>query len=113
MADEVGGVRDHLANERTQLAWLRTGANVMVVGLAVARFADEGSITIASLVAGGLLIMAGAVAVAYGTWRYRRVAEELRGGTAASAASSKGPSVAAGVLVAAMIVATAILLLSA
>ncbi|WP_139307046.1 DUF202 domain-containing protein, partial [Modestobacter sp. DSM 44400] len=38
MADEAGGgnpgrARDHLANERTYLAWLRTGANVMVVGL--------------------------------------------------------------------------------
>ena len=38
-------MRDHLANERTQLAWLRTGANVMVVGLAVARFGGDGDIT--------------------------------------------------------------------
>jgi putative membrane protein len=36
---ESSAVRDHLANERTQLAWLRTSANVVVVGLAVARFA--------------------------------------------------------------------------
>lgn len=113
MAEEVGGVRDHLANERTQLAWLRTGANVMVVGLAVARFADQGSITIASLIAGGMLIVGGAVAVAYGTLRYRRVAEELRHGTAASASSSIGPSIAAAVLVAGMVAATLILLLAA
>ncbi|MCW2806389.1 MAG: hypothetical protein JWQ93_344 [Marmoricola sp.] len=113
MAEEVGGVRDHLANERTQLAWLRTGANVMVVGLAVARFADQGSVTIASLLAGGLLIGAGAVAVGYGTLRYRRLAQELRRGTAISASSSNGPSIAAAVLVVAMVAATAILLLAA
>ena len=112
MAEEVGGVRDHLANERTQLAWLRTGANVMVVGLAVARFADQGSVTIASLLAGGLLIGAGAIAVGYGTLRYRRLAQELRRGTAFSA-SSNGPSIAAAVLVVAMVTATAILLLAA
>ena len=29
--------RDHLANERTFLAWLRTAATVMVLGLGVAR----------------------------------------------------------------------------
>jgi len=102
-----------LANERTQLAWLRTGANVMVVGLAVARFADQGSITVASLIAGGLLIVTGAVAVGYGTFRYRRVAGELRTGTATSAASSVGPSIAALVLVAATIAAASILLTTA
>lgn len=113
MSDEVGGVRDHLANERTQLAWMRTGANVMVVGLAVARFADDGEMTGASLAAGGLLIVAGAVAIAYGTVRYRRVAEELQRGTASSAAASGGPAIAGIVLIVATVVATAILLLAA
>jgi uncharacterized membrane protein YidH (DUF202 family) len=113
VSDEVGGVRDHLANERTQLAWMRTGANVMVVGLAVARFADDGAITTSSLVAGGLLLLAGAFAIAYGTLRYRRVAGELRLGTAASASASSGPTAAAGVLVLAMVVATLVLLLAA
>ena len=56
---ESSTLRDHLANERTQLAWLRTSANVIVVGLAVARFADGGEVTAASLVAGGLLILTG------------------------------------------------------
>ncbi len=112
-SDDVGGVRDHLANERTQLAWMRTGANVMVVGLAVARFADAGDITVASLVAGSLLIVAGALAVGYGTLRYRRLAAELQQGTSASAVSSVGPTVAAGVLIAVTVAATVILLLAA
>jgi uncharacterized membrane protein YidH (DUF202 family) len=113
VAEEVGGVRDHLANERTQLAWMRTGANVMVVGLAVARFADNGDLTVASLLAGGLLLLAGAVAVGYGTFRYRRVAAELRLGTAASATSSTGPTLAAAVMVTATLVAAVILLIAA
>lgn len=35
---DPGQRRAHLANERTHLAWLRTSANVMVLGLAVATF---------------------------------------------------------------------------
>ena len=73
-------MRDHLANERTQLAWLRTSANVVVVGLAVARFADGGEVTAASLVAGGVLILVGAVGVGYGTLRYRRADAAIRRG---------------------------------
>ncbi len=111
MAEDVGGPRDHLANERTQLAWLRTGANVMVVGLAVARFGDAGEVSTASLLAGGLLVVVGALGVVYGTQRYRRVARELREGTAAAAADSNGPAVAAIVLMLAVVVALVLLLL--
>ena len=34
--------RDHLANERTFLAWMRTGLAVVVFGFAIGRFAIEG-----------------------------------------------------------------------
>src|SRR3954464_3133806 len=95
---ESSGIRDHLANERTQLAWLRTSANVVVVGLAVARFADGGEVTTASLVAGGVLIATGAGGVCYGTLRYRRAAEAIRRGDVAAISGSLGPSLAAAVL---------------
>ncbi len=45
--------RDHLTNERTYLAWLRTAATVMVLGLAVAKFVEEGNAR--TEVAGGIL----------------------------------------------------------
>jgi putative membrane protein len=106
-------VRDHLANERTQLAWLRTGANVIVVGLAVARFADGGEVTVASLVAGGILILTGAVGVLYGTFRYRRVSAAIQGGDIEAISSSLGPSVAAAVLLVAVLVSAVVLLASA
>ena len=106
-------VRDHLANERTQLAWLRTGANVVVVGLAVARFADGGEVTAASLVAGGILLVTGAVGILYGTLRYRRVAAAIRGGDIETITSSLGPSVAALVLLVAVVISAVVLLASA
>jgi uncharacterized membrane protein YidH (DUF202 family) len=107
---ESSAVRDHLANERTQLAWLRTSANVVVVGLAVARFADGGDVTAASLVAGGLLILTGAVGVVYGTLRYRRAGAAIRAGEIGEISSSLGPSVAAGVLLVAVLVSALVLL---
>lgn len=112
MADD-GGVRDHLANERTQLAWLRTSANVIVVGLAVARFADGGDMSTASLVAGTVLIVTGAVGVLYGTARYRRAAAAIRAGDTEGISSSRGPSVAALVLLGAVLVSTLVLLVGA
>jgi uncharacterized membrane protein YidH (DUF202 family) len=108
--NESTSVRDHLANERTQLAWLRTGANVVVVGLAVARFGDGGEVTAASLVAGGILILTGAVGVVYGTARYRQVADALRRGDSEGISGSLGPSLAAVVLLAAVLVSAVVLL---
>ncbi len=40
VADADSRARTHLANERTFLAWLRTGLNLIVLGLAVAQFLD-------------------------------------------------------------------------
>jgi len=40
VADSDSRARTHLANERTFLAWLRTGLNLIVLGLAVAQFFD-------------------------------------------------------------------------
>ena len=113
MSDGVDRVRDHLANERTQLAWLRTSANVVVVGLAVARFADGGEMTAASLVAGGVLILVGAVGVVYGTSRYRRVSSAIVRGDSEGISAANGPTIAAAVLLVAVLVSTLVLLLSA
>ena len=110
---ESSTVRDHLANERTQLAWLRTSANVIVVGLAVARFADNGEVTAASLVAGGVLILTGAVGVIYGTLRYRRASAAIQRGDVDGISSSFGPSVAAVVLLVAVLISAVVLLAGA
>jgi putative membrane protein len=80
--------RDHLANERTFLAWVRTGAAIVVFGFAIGRFsiamrqltAFEGHpirtaglsvwMGAASIVAGVLLVVAGLV-------RYRKTRAQL------------------------------------
>ncbi|MEV0947262.1 DUF202 domain-containing protein [Rhodococcus sp. NPDC049939] len=82
----VGSVaRDHLANERTYLAWLRTGMSVAAVGVAVAKFApDRGGHAVAS---GLILVVAGLLVSAYGTFRYRSVGRQIDAGVFAPAVS--------------------------
>ncbi len=75
-------VRDHLANERTYLAWLRTGISVAALGVAVAKFAPQrGTHAIAS---GGILIFAGLLLSVCGTLRYKAIGRQLDAGVFAS-----------------------------
>ena len=84
--------RDHLANERTFLAWVRTGAAIVVFGFAIGRF----SIAIRQLTAlqghgvrtagisvwmGSGTIVAGLLLVVAGLLRYRKTRERLDAGT--------------------------------
>lgn len=83
---------DHLANERTFLAWVRTGAAIVVFGFAIGRFA----IAMRQLTAlqghpvrtagmsvwmGSFTIVAGVVLVVAGLVRYRRTRAQLDAGT--------------------------------
>ncbi len=84
--------RDHLANERTFLAWVRTGAAIVVFGFAIGRF----SIAIRQLTAlqghgvrsagvsvwmGSGTIAAGLLLVVAGLIRYRKTRARLEAGT--------------------------------
>ncbi len=61
--------RDHLANERTFLAWIRTALALIGGGVLLAKLVDtDGSL---AEVVGLLLIVAGIVAAAYSLSRYR------------------------------------------
>jgi putative membrane protein len=84
--------RDHLANERTFLAWVRTGAAIVVFGFAIGRFAIAirqltelqghpvrtagGSVWLGSFTIG-----AGVLLVAAGLARYRKTRAQLDTGT--------------------------------
>ncbi|MEQ8839798.1 MAG: DUF202 domain-containing protein [Miltoncostaeaceae bacterium] len=107
--DPTSRVRDHLANERTFLAWLRTGATVMVLGLAVAQLLEPGDRS--ATVAGMLLVGAGAVAVVHGGLRFRRVHRGLESGRFAGPEAVRGPLVAAVLLMVAVGAALILLLL--
>jgi putative membrane protein len=80
--------RDHLANERTFLAWVRTGAAIVVFGFAIGRF----SIALRQLTAlqghpvqrtgisvwmGATSIILGVLLVVAGLFRYRKTRERL------------------------------------
>jgi putative membrane protein len=84
--------RDHLANERTFLAWVRTGAAVVVFGFAIGRF----SIAMRQLTAvqghplrtaglsvwmGAGTIVAGVALVLAGLARYRKTRRQLDAGS--------------------------------
>jgi inner membrane protein YidH len=84
--------RDHLANERTFLAWVRTGAAIVVFGFAIGRF----SIALRQLTAlqghplhrsglsvwmGATSILLGVVLVVAGLVRYRHTRARLDAGT--------------------------------
>lgn len=67
--------RDHLANERTFLSWLRTALGVIALAAAVARFGTGG--TWGNRVATGALALLGVLILATGTRRYYQVADDL------------------------------------
>jgi putative membrane protein len=73
VANTGSTARDHLANERTFLAWLRTGLSLLAVGLAFARFAHGWT----AMLTGGLFVSLGAVFVAFSGWRYFQVRNDL------------------------------------
>src|ERR1700720_3322742 len=83
--------RDHLANERTFLAWLRTGAAGVIFGFAIGRFSiamhefmkaeghPQGAARI-SVWFGLVAIVTGVVLVFAGLKRYRRTRAQLEAG---------------------------------
>jgi putative membrane protein len=90
-SENANRARDHLANERTFLAWVRTGAAIVVFGFAIGRF----SIAIRQLTAlqghpahttglsvwmGTIAIVTGVAMVVAGLVRYRKARAQLEAG---------------------------------
>jgi putative membrane protein len=67
--------RDHLANERTFLAWLRTALAVIALGAVLAKLRSGGDASTTAAVA--IVSACGVVVLAYGLRRYFTVAREL------------------------------------
>ncbi len=74
--------RDHLANERTFLAWVRTALGLVGLGVVMERFATSAGVADAvwAKVGGASLIAFGGAALIYGLGRYRKVAARLAEG---------------------------------
>jgi putative membrane protein len=78
---EPPSVRDHLANERTLLAWMRTALTVIGLGFIVDRLALEGAAQRVEALAGiGLVLLGGVIALG-GAWSFLRARRELASGT--------------------------------
>jgi len=77
--DPDSRARTHLANERTFLAWLRTGITLIALGLAAAQFLARDVIPEVPVVRtlSSLMILMGAFTVGVGLYRYRRGAERI------------------------------------
>ena len=89
-ADADSRARTHLANERTFLAWLRTGLSLVAVGLAAARILP------ADLVPGVpyvrifsvLLVLTGTLLVVLGALRFASALHEIETGSYRSSATA-------------------------
>lgn len=88
-----GSPNDHLANERTFLAWIRTSISLMVFGFVVVKFAlFIRQVTIAlgnpapvpqkgySAVIGVMMVAMGAVVAVLSFLRYRKIEKQLSAG---------------------------------
>jgi putative membrane protein len=82
----VASPSDHLANERTFLAWVRTGIALIGLGLVIAKFAIFLSLInvskqpTSSVRLGELLVLMGAVVIVYGLYDYLTVEKMLKSG---------------------------------
>lgn len=83
-------VSDHLANERTLLAWVRTGIGIMAFGFVVVKFSlfvKQISLVLGnpanthqygySAPIGILLVFAGALSLLLGLLRYRKIERQI------------------------------------
>jgi len=88
MPDTNNRARDHLANERTFLAWIRTGVATIVFGFAVGRFSialqefmqfEKKPTTTPGLTAwlGMISIVAGVLLIVAGLYRYRQTRVQI------------------------------------
>jgi putative membrane protein len=94
-------IREHLASERTYLAWVRTSIAVMAFGLAATKFGSRN--VVYAFTAGSVLIGTAIAVFGYATVRYRLVSQEIVRGRFTIGGSVRGPITAAVGLVLAVI----------
>src|SRR5258708_6662544 len=83
-AEPVADLRDYLAEERTFLAWIRTGLAVMAFGFVVARVVFPNALPL------GLALVAAGVAInLLAAWRHTRGVAALNAGRLAPSGPSR------------------------
>ena len=84
--DESPRVREHLANERTFLAWVRTGIALLALGLLLAKFRFEVAVGTTAGVVGGatfgaLFAVGGLGTVVFGLVHYQSTRKAIQEAT--------------------------------
>ena len=101
-ASDQPKMNDHLANERTVLAWTRTGLNIFTIGCAVARFGgpngSQTSLTNANadkkpVISGIILATCGLLCLLYGLYRFVQTHRRINGARASPNPDILGPIV--------------------
>jgi putative membrane protein len=102
-ADPDSRARTHLANERTFLAWLRTGLSLIALGLAAAHFLPDDLVPGFPIVTASslILVLLGTSMVLFGALRYVQAHQQIE---TASYEPEVWPIVAVAVLVAVLAV---------
>ncbi|CAF0810982.1 unnamed protein product [Rotaria sp. Silwood1] len=81
-----GSFTDHLANERTFLAWIRTGLGIFAFGCAIAKFGGSDNIQktfknsfheMKPIISGLVLVAAGILILFYSIYRYYRINRQI------------------------------------
>ena len=81
--DADSRARTHLANERTFLAWLRTGLSLVALGIAVAHFLEpqEGQGLGFAVILGVILVASGMLVTAAGGRRFIQARDQIEAET--------------------------------
>lgn len=90
---DSNNINEHLANERTFLAWIRTGIGIMIFGFVTVKFSlfmnqlpatffQEASIAKSSYssLIGIVLVLIGALTIVLSYWRYKNTFRQLQNG---------------------------------
>jgi putative membrane protein len=83
LADSDSRARTHLANERTFLAWVRTGLSLVAVGIAAAGFLPADLVPAFPYVRvfSILLVLSGTAMTMYGVKRFVRASRQIETGS--------------------------------
>ncbi len=101
--DPESRTRTHLANERTFLAWFRTGVTLMALGIAVAQFLGRDTAeSSASLLLGIAVVIGGIALLVIGRSRYFRSRVQIDAGSYRPAGTSVDSAVSVFALIGAV-----------
>jgi putative membrane protein len=70
----IQNLREHAANERTFLAWVRTSIGILGFGFLVTRFDVHSAI---AHISGIILIVLGTAMIGVAAWRFHRTSREI------------------------------------